>query len=288
MLAFMNTFLSLILPSDKILQSKEIGFREAIPVIESVTSEISKLRSKEAFEQFCNDSEELIQKTLTSQEFLSESRPRRNVQRPSSLSLTDFVITDRIGERNFDYKIEIRSAYFYVIDIFLSEMKRRFDKNSDMLLAISRAEEFDIKLLEPLKDLGLHLPSQEEMTVAKNFIAGRRKIHEEEMSKKEEKERASFKNRFNMLKELYTMKEAFPCVYNFMATLDTFGCSTATTESTFSALERLNNKKRMSMKTGRLKHLTFLAYESKRLANISVEEVMKTFDKNPKRRIQLY
>lgn len=67
------------------------------------------------------------------------------------------------------------------------------------------------------------------------------------------------------------MKEAFAEVYNLWATIETFGCSNATPECSFSALERLGTKTRICMTTDRLRQLTFLAFESKRLKNIDVE-----------------
>lgn len=287
MLAFMNKFLNLIAPADKILQSTEIGFREALPVIHSVKKHISELRLSESFNLIWKESDEIQEMSATLEsENASERTSRREITRPSWL--TGFILTDRTGERNRDNKIEISSAYYFVIDVFLSEIAKRFENNSEILTAMSCAEEFDIKLLKPLEDIGLTLPSHEEMVVAKTFIATRKKIHKEEMSKLCEQKRVAFKNRFSLLKELYKMKDAFPEVYKFMATLDTFGCSTATCESSFSALERLNRKTRMSMKNARLRHLSFLAFEKKRLQNISIDDILYTFSVDQKRKVQLY
>lgn len=283
-LVFMNSFLNLIAPADKILQSRDISFREAIPVIESVKSEISKMRSQESFQSFLKLSDELLEQD--SKDIPSSSRPRRNVGRPASLSA--FIITDNIGERNTDYTVEISSSYFMVIDIFLREMRRRFDNNSAMLEALSQAEKFDTKLLQPLVELGIKLPSEQEMAVAKNYIALRRKKFDEKMNVKGESDKKKFKNRFRIVEELYAMKEVFPEVYNLWATIETFGCSNATPECSFSALERLGKKTRISMTTDRLRQLTFLAFEAKRLKNVDVEEILKHFNNNPQRRIQLY
>lgn len=285
MLVFMNKFLNLVSPADKVLQSVEIGFREALPVIQAVKKEISGLRSKESFDSIWKESEELV-KEDTEDSTQNEGRPRRNIKRP--LALADFVVTERTGERNFDNKIEISSAYYFVIDVFLTEIERRFEDNSDILSAISMVGEFDVKLLKPLEDIGLVLPSNEEMVVAKSFVQTRQKIHEEKLSNLKEKEAKLFTNRFNLLKELYPMKDAFPAVYDFMATIDTFASSTTTCETSFPALERLNPKSRMSMKNERLRHLAYLAFEKKRLKDISVDDIMKAFNDNPKRRIQLY
>lgn len=171
----------------------------------------------ESFDLIWQESEDLVQELPA--ESQNETRPRRNIKRP--LSLADFVVTDRTGERNFDNKIEISSAYYFVIDLFISEIERRFEKNSDILSAISSADKVDVTFLKPVRDIGLVLPSHEEMIVAKKFIKTRKQIHEEKLSKMNEKEAKSFKNRFNLLKELYPMKEAFPAVFDFMATIDT-------------------------------------------------------------------
>lgn len=188
-LTFMNSFLNLIAPADKILQSRDISFREAVPVIQSVKSEISKLRSQESFQNFWKNADDLMEQE--SQDIPSSSRPRRNVGRPQSLS--DFIITDRIGERNPDSKIEISSSYFMVIDVFLSEMKKRFEENSAILEALSQADEFDRKLIQPLVELGIKLPSDQEMAVAKNYIEQRRKKFDEEMSAKGESDKKYLK-----------------------------------------------------------------------------------------------
>ena len=285
MLVFMNKFLNLIAPADKILQSVELGFREAMPIIQAVKIEVSKLRSSESFDLIWKEAEELVKTRADNNSHIQE-RPRRNIKRP--LSLADSILTDRTGERNFDNKIEISSAYYFVVDVFLAEIEKRFENNSEILTAISDASEFDVELLRPLEEIGVVLPPHAEMVVAKNFITTRRQIHVEKLAKMDEKEARSFDNRFKLLKELYPMKEAFPAVYAFFATRDTFGCSTTTCETSFSALARLDLKSRMSMLNERLRQLSFLAFEKKRLKNISVDDIMRMFSENPKRRIQLY
>ena len=84
------------------------------------------------------------------------------------------------------------------------------------------------------------------------------------------------------------MREAFPQVYDLWAIVDTFVCSNATPECSFLALERLGRKLWMSMTTPRLRQLTFLAFESKRLKSVDIEKILNIFNDNSKRRIQLY
>lgn len=281
MLVFMKEFLNLISSADKILQSRDVGYREAMPVINTCISEVGKLRTTDSFDRIWKCSEEILSKhgVLLS----NTNQPKRIRKRPSTLA--SFVITDPIGERNTDVKVEIKSAYFEVIDIFMADMKIRFEENSDILLAISDANELSIEKLQPFKRLGLTLPSQSELIVAKSYLDRRREEYDNERKKRNEND---FKGRFNVLLELYTMREAFPDVYKLMATIDTFGCSSTICECSFSALDRVGDKKRLNMGDERLRQLSFLAFESKRLHNLSVELVLKRFNDNPKRRLQLY
>lgn len=167
-------------------------------------------------------------------------------------------------------------------------MRARFDENTDILETISTLDQFDCNLLKPLAAIGIELPTDEEMKVAKSYIAVKKKKYDEEISKKKDAEQEKFKNRFRILEELYVMKDAFPEVYRLWATVETFGCSNATPECSFSALERLGKKSRMSMTTDRLRELTFLAFESKRLKYVDINQILKMFNNNPKRRIQLF
>lgn len=82
--------------------------------------------------------------------------------------------------------------------------------------------------------------------------------------------------------------EEFPNVYKLLATIDTFGCSTAVCESSFSTIARIGTPIRISMTNERLRRLTLLAFESKRLGKIDVEDVLKTFNPSKERKAQLY
>lgn len=278
----MKEFLDLISPADKILQSRDVGYREALPVIRTVVSEVEKLRTPESFDKFWKRSEEILVKDCA-ENIPSLDRPSRSKKLPTNFS--QFIITDRIGQRSKDKFTEIKSAYYEVIDIFKAEMERRFEENSDILLAISDANKFSLEKLQPLKRLSLPLPTEGELTVAKSYIEKKQQQHANEREKRGEN---SFKGRFNVLNELYTMREAFPNVYELFATIDTFGCSSTICECSFSALDRVGTDKRLNMGDKRLRELSFLAFESKRLHKLPVDSVLKRFNENPKRRVQLY
>lgn len=133
---FAKEFLNLISPADKILQSRDVGFREAMPVVQEVINNVRILRNESTFDRLWESSKTPLNET----NITSERRPTRNKTRSSLL--TGFVITEKIGERNKDIKIEIKSAFYSVIDIFLREMKNRFEDNVDILTAISESSEF--------------------------------------------------------------------------------------------------------------------------------------------------
>lgn len=211
-----------------------------------------------------------------------ESRPSRKKRR--SANLEGFIITGRIGEKS-DPLVDIKSAYFGVIDIFKSEKVRRFNNENQILSAVSEAREFSFDKLKPLEKLGLDLPSTEELAVAKTFIDRKKAEHEEQRKSLNEN---AFKTRFNLLKHLYDMREAFPSVYKIMVSVDTFGCSTTVCECSFSALDRIGTAPRINMGNNRLRNLTFLAFENKSFSKITPDLILQKFNSNHIRRIQLY
>lgn len=83
---------------------------------------------------------------------------------------------------------------------------------------------------------------------------------------------------FNLLAELHEMRQILPDVYNIYA-IETFGCSTAVCEASFSALAAINVTSRLSMANKRMRHLAYLAFENKRLKKVSVDDVLREFNK---------
>lgn len=259
---------------------KDVGFREAQPIIQDVVSKIARLREQDFYERILGLAANLIPEDENLK--VVETRPTRNKKRPADPK--NFVITDSFSEQS-DSLVVIKSAYFGVIDLFKSEMEKRFDDKNQILLAISEAGEFSLEKLKLLEQLGLELPSAEELAVAKLFIERKKADHEK---KRQTSNDNKFKTRFNLLKELYDMRDAFPSAYKLMASVDTFGCSTTVCECCFSALDRIGTAARINMDNERLRNLTFLAFENKRLAQITLDMILKKFNNNPTRRIQLY
>lgn len=271
----MDEFLAALAPADTVFQSHEIGYSRATKVIEAVKATIADYRT-DYFPDKCDEilatAHQLIVPQLT-------DAPRPTRDRRRSTLLRDFVVEESIGERNEEYD-EIRSCFFEVIDVTLAEFNNRFTENNEILFAMSNSKNMELDELEPLEKLGVTLPSVHEMQTAKNYIENKRKESPVVANENEK--------RFNLLSALYEVREAFPEVYKLYAMIDTFACSTATCEASFSALNQINIPSRLSMTNERMRNLAFIAFEHKRLNNISIDDVLKAFNSKKQRKVQLF
>lgn len=170
---------------------------------------------------------------------------------------------------------EIKSCFYEVIDVVLGEFNARFTENNTILLAISNSFEMDLEKLKPLEQLGIQLPSEHELITAEKYIENKRKNWENE-------------ERFDILSNLYEVRDAFPSVYEMYAIIETFGCSTAICEASFSALSGINVPSRLSMTNKRMRNLAFLAFESKRIKTISFDKILRKFNDAKERKVQLF
>lgn len=93
---------------------------------------------------------------------------------------------------------------------------------------------------------------------------------------------------FNILETLYEVRDPFPEVYKLFATVETFACSTAICECSFTSLSLVDTPKRFSMKNKRLRNLAFLGFEKKRLKSLDLDDVLLQFNKEKERRVQLF
>lgn len=180
---------------------------------------------------------------------------------------------ETLGERSDDL-IEIKSAFFAIIDNILSEIKTRFTENDRILLALSSAHEMEIENLKDFSSLGLEIPSAAEVSVTKQYIS-------------KQKEKQNSPEHFNTLNELYPMREAFPATYKLFSAIETFGSSTAVCEASFSRVTRINRVQRMGMTTKRLGELSLIAFENKFLEKIPADTILRKFS-NESRRLRLY
>lgn len=162
-----------------------------------------------------------------------------------------------------------------MIDVILEELNDRFTENNDILLTICKATKMNFENLKPLEELGIELPPEHELNTAKVFIETKKnEINENEQ--------------FNLLATLYEYRGVLSRVYNLFAIIETFGCSSAICEASFSALTRIDIPSRVCMSSERIRGLSFLAFEHKRLKEISSEVILKKFNDRKNRRVQLF
>lgn len=82
MMVFLKNLLDILKPADKVLQSREIGYVDAVPVIAAVLEQIEKLRSKEAYEVLEQKAHQIM--------LDANVQPRRNRRR--SCSIDDYEV----------------------------------------------------------------------------------------------------------------------------------------------------------------------------------------------------
>lgn len=107
---------------------------------------------------------------------------------------------------------------------------------------------------------------------------------EDEQGEREESENKR-KTKKTISQRLFPVRLAFKNVYKLYTAVDTFACSTAICEWPFSSLGILD---RVHMTNQRLRNLSFLAFESKELAKISPETILKDFNASKNQRLQLF
>lgn len=195
--------------------------------------------------------------------------------------MDDFVIEESIGERSGETD-EMKRCFFEIIDVTLKELDARFTENSQILLALTSSHNMELNQLKPLEQLGISLPPEHELKTAKTY--GDRQYNDWKNGTNKTDE----ETRFNILATLYEVRDAFPKVYETYAIIETFGCSTAVCEASFSALAQINSPSRLSMTNERMRNLAFLAFEQERFKTISLDDVMRKFNDAKERRVQLY
>lgn len=276
LMEFLSNLFGIMEPANQILQRRDIGYRQAMPVIQSVKISIQQMRHDSTFNDIMNEAN----KTLKNIGYDPEPQHPIRRRRRSTL-LNDSIVMSTLGERDTDDEIiSLKRIYNEIIDTVISEMTRRFDQNNDILLAIESAndflsDDFDFDKLQPLTALNLTLPTRGEIGVAKIYLLNKR---DEEKEKKPKK---------SFLELLFPCAAAFPATYRMFEAIETFGSGTTTNESSFSALSRIDTMRRRSMTNQRLRDLSFIAFEKKRMDSLKIDNILRKFAEKT-RRVQLF
>lgn len=106
-LIVMNEILTIIEPADVIFQKREVGYKRALPVVESVKTCISELRTDHHYQQFADQSEVLIKSIVSAHPPVR--RPVR-INRERCTALKDYVVEETIGERSYE-GTEVKSFF---------------------------------------------------------------------------------------------------------------------------------------------------------------------------------
>lgn len=103
-----NEILEVLAPADVVFQKREIGYRRAMPVVESVKSSILEYRSDARYQQIERNANELLGKITSGS--VTSSRPVRQNRGKSTL-LKEYTVEQSIGERSSE-AIELKSFFF--------------------------------------------------------------------------------------------------------------------------------------------------------------------------------
>lgn len=276
-LVFIKDLLETIEPVTKMLQTRAIGYKTALPLVRSVNEQIEKMRTQQNFDMYFAKTTDLLRKVQpepepgTDSDAIPMPLPRRIRRR--SLRLSDSIVECTLGQRSATQTI-LKSTYFETIDIVLVEMRNRFVKENAILTAIDTADEMSLSALQPLAELGIELPTQIELQIASDYIKLQREANKDKDTV--------------ILAELFKVRAGMPTVYNLFAAIETFPSGTAICESSFSALTRMMRPQRQSMTSTRLNNLTFLSFEGKRLSSLNMDAIMKNFNSLKDRKVQLF
>lgn len=217
----------------------------------------------------------------------------------------------------------IHAVYFDTLDIVLAEMKRRFQENDDILLAICNAKKMELDLLKPLMSLNrINSPDANEWEIAKKYVESQVNLEldqvynakvdsknagtnvadsisdendtdEDDVTDTDGESHSEMgqideKRKKSVLEHLHPVRAAFPQVYKLFCAIETFPCSTTISECSFSTLALIGIFGRIHMTNKRLRDLTFLAFERKQLSKITSDEILRHFNDQKDRKLRIY
>lgn len=166
MLLILKRVLDILEPVNKMLQSHEMSYSTATPLIDFVIEEMKNMQEDQIYDEIQAKADAFLAENV----LLPTETSSRRVHIPSVL-LSDYEeVTVRTGQRDLN---QTKKSFHQVLKVMVDEMDRRFTEKSDILKSISASNEMELKSLEPLSKIGFEMPSQAEMDTAKAFIEKR-------------------------------------------------------------------------------------------------------------------
>ena len=274
-LVFMRKFLGVLHPADKVLQSHDTSLKKSSEIVNVVYQTLKNLRTTyDEFDSVLKESQNLAKS-------IEGPQNREQRLRKKSTMLQDHIVYEYINEpcemeigQSSNTLNHLRCIYNETLDMVLHELEKRFTDNKELIAAISAVDDLsiDTKSFAFLEEFGIEIPQREEIIVAQNYLN-------------------NFKiegQTFDFIEKLYDVKDAFPKVYNLVATSRVFGCSTAICESTFSVLTRIDRSQRQCMTSQREANLVLLGYEKNTTKHLDVGAFLKNFNNQVDRKLQLF
>ena len=275
----MLSVLEIFAPANKLIQKEVTNLKLGIDLI-NASSKVLEAKMN-SFDEFISTLGETYPQIfgIESGECSSEKR-RRIVPR----HFDNFVVTKRIPSASStfqpeDQEVKWRSLYQAIINETETEISRRFsEKNSalyqslDAVYSVNSPACLKMPHLSELIKLMHLLPEKMngELEVFRCMLAL--------------KDCDDFQK---ILKVAFDYKAAFPEVYKLFCGVQLFGASTAACENSFSCLQRVLSKQRLSMTQKRKSGLIHLAYESDITNNINLDDFVDIFKTAHPRRMSL-
>ncbi|CAI6358341.1 unnamed protein product [Macrosiphum euphorbiae] len=245
-LTFLDNLLSTINVLSIHLQSSYLDIIKCLNLIDATIKELQRLRSDEFFNNFYKKAQIMVSDLNISMD--NYEKRQKNIN-----TLSDYVITSTIGLKcNKTTTQKFRIMYFTVIDNMLSEMKKRFNNNSEFSTAISvfnpistnfLNDDFVLKCINYYGDdnyFSDQVISQSKL--AKNMYS-------------------SCKNIIDFYNEICIMGQSFGEIKKVIERVLVIPVSSASAERSFSTMKRIKTYLRTSMSTTRLHNLELISIE---------------------------
>lgn len=264
-----------------ILQSPQLDLGTAVTLVDSLVDTLESYREGSLFNDIWDNT-----LTLTEQCNISATPSGRQV-RPSSLLEGHYLFTPIVQRQERTEKESFRTGSFIpVIDVLLSEVKRRFSKENCVIMK-------GIQALNPCsaifyeKDVVFPFASQYNCSTEdlQYEIPQLKRILERKQSSGQE----TPKTLIELTVFLKPFKEVFHQMFKLCKIALALPVSTASCERSFSKLKLIKTALRSTMTDERLSNLGVLSVESRRARAINLDDFVDVFaKKHSNRRIKLF
>lgn len=264
---------------------------DSIRFLNAISKSIEVLRSTDSFERIFSRSSGVLNSS-SNEELNEHSEPatKRQHKLPEKLSESFTVLygesmslfSNRAASfapessRVSTIKANLKEIYYEVIDLILSDFKKRFqERNIKIFLASSailRKSSRTTENLSPLLELLSNLPSDNlsaELHVLHNGVLG------------------NYNSLQALTDDFQSTSAAFPIFQSILDIIRSLPISTTRIETCFSKLTSILRPQRYSMSTQRLSALVLLSFNRDLLENLDISQFIDKFASKRPRRLQL-